>query len=68
MDDYQEIGDRNPTFFCRFFSMEQLYFLIKQASGNEDFYKLIEGGFASTGTLNFWNEYLILKMITSAGA
>ena len=44
------------------------YFLIKQASGNEDFYKLIEGGFASTGTLNFWNEYLILKMITSAGA
>ena len=65
---YQEIGDRNPTFFCRFFSMEQLYFLIKQASGNEDFYKLIEGGFASTGTLNFWNEYLNLKMITSAGA
>lgn len=55
---YQGIGDSNPTFFCRFFSMEQLYFLIRQTSGKEDFYKMIEGGFVTTGTMNFWNEYL----------
>ena len=57
-DYYKAIGDDNPTFFCRFYSMEQLYFLIRQSKSQNHFVKLIGGGYVSTGTENFWNEYL----------
>lgn len=55
---YQAIGDNNPTFFCRFYSMEQVYFLIREAKNQDHFVKLLNGGFVTTGTENFWNEYL----------
>lgn len=56
---YQAIGDKHPTFFCRFYSMEQVYFLIKEAKGDQDrFVKLLKGQNVTTGTENFWNEYL----------
>ena len=38
--------------------MEQLYFLIKKSKGQDHFFKLLEGGFVTTGTMNFWNEFL----------
>ena len=57
-DYYKAIGDDNPTFFCRFYSMEQLYFLIRQSKSQDHFVKLLGGGYVSTGTENFWNEYL----------
>lgn len=60
---YKAIGDKDPTFFCRFFSMEQLYFLIKRAKSQDDFYKQMEGFFVTTGTESFWNEYLNTKQI-----
>lgn len=55
---YQAIGDKQPTFFCRFYSMEQVYFLINEAKSQDHFVKLLTGSFATTGTENFWNEYL----------
>ncbi|MCR4848294.1 MAG: hypothetical protein K5920_05560 [Bacteroidales bacterium] len=55
---YKSIGDDNPTFFCRMYSMEQIFFLIRKAKNQEHFVKLLNGGFVSTGTENFWNEYL----------
>ena len=55
---YQATGDDNPTFFCRFYSMEQVYFLIREAKNQDHFVKLLNGGFVTTGTENFWNEYL----------
>ncbi len=55
---YQATGDDNPTFFCRFYSMEQIYFLIREAKNQDHFVKLLDGGFVTTGTENFWNEYL----------
>ena len=55
---YKAIGIKRPTFFCRFLSMEQLYFLIKKSKGQDHFFKLLEGGFVTTGTMNFWNEFL----------
>lgn len=58
---YQAIGTKRPTFFCRFLSMEQMCFLIKRSKGQDHFFKLLEGGFVSTGTLNFWNEFLNTK-------
>ncbi len=57
-DYYKLIGDDNPTFFCRMYSMEQIYFLIRKAKNQDHFVKLLNGGFVSTGTENFWNEYL----------
>jgi len=59
----QAIGVKRPTMFSRFLSMEQLCFLIKKAKGQDHFFKLVEGGFVTTGTLNFWNEYLNTKSI-----
>ena len=52
---YKYIGER-PTFFCRFYSMEQIYYLIRVAKGQEDFAEQLRGNFVSTGTENFWNE------------
>ena len=59
----QAMGMKRPTMFSRFLSMEQLYFLIKKSKGQDHFFKLVEGGFVTTGTLNFWNEYLNTKSI-----
>ena len=53
-----EMGDEKTTIFCRFYSMEQVYFLIKQSKGHDDFAHLIGGINATTGTENFWNEYV----------
>lgn len=58
MDYYKAIGGDNPTFFCRFYSMEQIYFLIRVATNQDDFVKLLHGGFVTTGTENFWNEFV----------
>ncbi len=55
---YGAIGDKLPTFYCRFYSMEQMYFLINEAKSQDHFVKLLTGSFATTGTENFWNEYL----------
>ena len=55
---YKAIGDNTPTFHCRFYSMEQLHFLIRQSKNQDHFVKLLGGGYVSTGTENFWNEYL----------
>lgn len=57
---YSEVGDANPTFFCRFYSMEQVYFLIKQAKSQNHFAELLRGAFVTMGTENFWNEYVVM--------
>ena len=53
------INDRVPFFFCRFLSMEQIYFLINESKDNEDFAKKIRGSYVNVGTQDFWNEYLL---------
>ena len=62
-DYYKAIGDKNPTFFCRLYSMEQIYFLIKEAKSQDHFVELLTGGLVTTGTECFWNEYLNSKNI-----
>lgn len=57
-DYYNKSSDDNPTFFCRFYNMEQLYFLIRQAKSQDHFHELLTGSYATTGTENFWNEYI----------
>ncbi len=52
---YKKVGER-PTFFCRFYSMEQIYYMIRTAKSQEHFVELLRGSFVSTGTENFWNE------------
>lgn len=52
---YKKVGER-PTFFCRFYSMEQIYFMIRTAKSQDHFVELLRGSFVSTDTENFWNE------------
>lgn len=54
---YASIGLDHPTFFCRFYSLEQLYFLIRNSSDADQFFKLLAKDYCSTGTENFWNEF-----------
>ncbi|MBO7637280.1 MAG: hypothetical protein J6S89_11965 [Paludibacteraceae bacterium] len=64
-DYYNKIGDR-PTFFCRFYSMEQIYFLIRKATSQDHFVDLLRGSFVSTGTENFWNEYWVMGLMNKS--
>ena len=64
-DYYNKIGDR-PTFFCRFYSMEQIYFLIRKATSQDHFVDLLRGSFVSTGTENFWNEYWAMGLMNKS--
>lgn len=61
---YAAIGDKQPTFFCRFYSMEQVYFLINEAKSQDHFVELLRGCHATMGTENFWNEYLYTGMFS----
>ena len=58
---YKQMGGDRNSFFCRFYSMEQLYFMIRQAKDQDDFVKLLQGRFVSTGTENFWNEFYSMR-------
>lgn len=64
-DYYNKIGDR-PTFFCRFYSMEQIYFLIRKATSQDHFVDLLRGSFVSAGTENFWNEYWAMGLMNKS--
>lgn len=63
-DYYKQIGGDSPTFFCRFYSMEQMYFLIREAKDQDHFVELLRGGYVSTGTENFWNEHMAMMLVT----
>ena len=58
---YKQMGGDRNSFFCRFYSMEQLYFMIRQAKDQDDFVTLLQGRFVSTGTENFWNEFYSMR-------
>lgn len=58
---YKQIGGKSPTFFCRFYNAEQIYFLIREAKNMEHFIDLLKGSNTTTGTENFWNEYMAMK-------
>ncbi|MCQ2326412.1 MAG: hypothetical protein MJZ71_02500 [Bacteroidales bacterium] len=60
---YQSIGGDNATFHCRFYSMEQLYHLIRVAKSQDHFVKILAQDNISTGTFNFWNELLIIEQM-----
>ena len=60
-DYYIKIGTKNPAFHCRFYSMEQLYHLIRRSNNVDDLRREIAEVYVSTGTQNFWNE-LALRM------
>lgn len=53
------INDSHPFFFCRFLSMEQVYFLINESKNNDSFAEKIRGSYVNAGTQDFWNEYLL---------
>lgn len=55
----RSINDRHPFFFCRFLSMEQVYFLINESKDNDSFAEKIRGSYLTVGTQDFWNEYLL---------
>ena len=55
----RSINDRHPFFFCRFLSMEQVYFLINESKDNDSFAEKIRGSYVTVGTQDFWNEYLL---------
>lgn len=55
-DYYIKIGTKNPAFHCRFYSMEQLYHLIRRSNNADDLHREIAEVYVSTGTQNFWNE------------
>jgi len=61
-DYYKKIGER-PTFFCRFYSMEQIYYMIRAAKSQEHFVELLRGSFVTTGTENFWNESWAMEVM-----
>lgn len=63
---YHSIGGDNATFHCRFYSMEQLYHLIRVAKSQDHFVKLLAQDNISTGTFNFWNELLIIEQMKSS--
>ena len=55
-DYYIKLGTKNPAFHCRFYSMEQLYHLIRKSNNADDLHREIAEVYVSTGTQNFWNE------------
>lgn len=65
-DYYTELGAENPAFHCRFYSMEQLYQLIRRSNNADDLHREIAEVYVSTGTQNFWNE-LAIRMQTGLG-
>ena len=60
-DYYTKLGVDNPAFHCRFYSMEQLYHLIRRSNNADELHREIAEVYVSTGTQNFWNE-LALRM------
>ena len=58
-DYYIKIGTKNPAVHCRFYSMEQLYHLIRKSNNADDLHREIAEVYVSTGTQNFWNELAI---------
>lgn len=58
-DYYTKLGVDNPAFHCRFYSMEQLYHLIRSSNNADDLHREIAEVYVSTGTQNFWNELAI---------
>lgn len=53
---YTKLGEKNPAFHCRFYSMEQLYHLIRKSHNADDLHQEIAEVYVSAGTQNFWNE------------
>lgn len=67
-DFYTKLCIKNPTFHCRFYSMEQLYHLISRSNNADDLYREIAEVYVSTGTQNFWNELALrLQMRIARG-
>lgn len=62
-DYFKQIGGDNPTFFCRFYSMEQIFFLIREAKSQEHFVELLRGNYVSAGTENIWNEHTVMTLV-----
>lgn len=62
-DYYNQIGRDRDTFFCRFYSMEQMYYLIRKAKDQDQFVELLRGSFVTTGTENFWNEAFAMELM-----
>lgn len=60
-DYYTKLCVKNPASHCRFYSMEQLYHLIRRSNNADDLYREIAEVYVSTGTQNFWNE-LVLRL------
>ena len=60
-DYYTKLCVKNPAFHCRFYSMEQLYHLIRRSNNTDELYREIAEVYVSTGTQNFWNE-LVLRL------
>jgi len=62
INEFNDLTDiKNPSFHCRFLSMEQLYYLIRNSKSNDHLLNSLIGIPASYGTLNFWNETLLLN-------
>lgn len=59
-DFYEKMGCNILESFCRFYSLEQIYYIIRKSKSNDDFLKYIMGGFVSCGTLDFWKECLFI--------
>lgn len=67
-DFYTKLCIKNPAFHCRFYSMEQLYHLIRRSNNADDLYREIAEVYVSTGTQNFWNEQALrLQMRIAKG-
>lgn len=60
-DYYTKLCVKNPAFHCRFYSMEQLYHLIRRSNNADDLHREIAEVYVSSGTQNFWNE-LVLRL------
>lgn len=60
---YAAIGTKDPTFHCRFFSMEQLFHIIRKSNSNDDFLRMVAQNCVSTSTENFWNEFVNTQQI-----
>ena len=65
-DYYTKLGADNPAFHCRFYSMEQLYHLIRRSNNADDLHREIAEVYGSTGTQNVWNE-LALRSLMGIG-
>ena len=64
--DYTKLGADYPAFHCRFFSMEQLYHLIRRSNNADDLHREIAEVYVSTGAQNFWNK-LVIRMRMGLG-